>query len=94
MKANEVAPEQVDNLVSMIDGYAEKGGHHLNVNVKIPCLMPRRILRSIRSLPFVFPDMPSSSTRLPKSSRTTLFPAPSTRHCRIFSSTRIRFSHV
>ena len=33
MKANEVEPEQVDNLVSMIDGYAEKGGHHLNVNV-------------------------------------------------------------
>ena len=25
--------EQVDNLVSMIDGYAEKGGHHLNINV-------------------------------------------------------------
>ncbi len=28
-----VAPEQVDNLVSMIDGYVEEGGHHLNVNV-------------------------------------------------------------
>ena len=25
--------EQVDNLVSMIDGYVEEGGHHLNVNV-------------------------------------------------------------
>ena len=25
--------EQVDNLVSMIEGYAEKGGHHLNINV-------------------------------------------------------------
>ena len=25
--------EQVDNLVDMIDGYVEKGGHHLNVNV-------------------------------------------------------------
>lgn len=24
---------QIDNLVSMLDGYAEKGGHHLNVNV-------------------------------------------------------------
>ncbi len=24
---------QIDNLVSMMDGYMEKGGHHLNVNV-------------------------------------------------------------
>lgn len=25
--------QQVKNLVSMLDGYFEKGGHHLNVNV-------------------------------------------------------------
>ncbi len=24
---------QIDNLVGLLDGYAEKGGHHLNVNV-------------------------------------------------------------
>ena len=24
---------QVDNLVNLLDGYAAKGGHHLNVNV-------------------------------------------------------------
>ncbi len=24
---------QVDNLTEMLDGYMEKGGHHLNVNV-------------------------------------------------------------
>ncbi|MFA6689765.1 MAG: autonomous glycyl radical cofactor GrcA3 [Sphaerochaetaceae bacterium] len=24
---------QIDNLVQMLDAYAEKGGHHLNVNV-------------------------------------------------------------
>ena len=25
--------KKVDNLVNMIDGYVESGGHHLNVNV-------------------------------------------------------------
>ena len=25
--------DRIDNLVSMIDGYAKSGGHHLNVNV-------------------------------------------------------------
>lgn len=30
MKVNEA---QIDNLVAMLDGYSEKGGHHLNVNV-------------------------------------------------------------
>ena len=24
---------QIDNLVDLLDGYAAKGGHHLNVNV-------------------------------------------------------------
>lgn len=24
---------QIDNLTEMLDGYMEKGGHHLNVNV-------------------------------------------------------------
>ena len=30
MKINEA---QIDNLVNLLDGYAEKGGHHLNINV-------------------------------------------------------------
>ena len=25
--------QQVDNLVELLDGYSQKGGHHLNVNV-------------------------------------------------------------
>ena len=29
----EISATQIDNLVSMLDGYAEQGGHHLNVNV-------------------------------------------------------------
>ncbi len=28
-----VKESQVNNLVNMLDGYTEKGGHHLNVNV-------------------------------------------------------------
>ena len=30
MKANE---RQIDNLVSLLEGYVAEGGHHLNVNV-------------------------------------------------------------
>ena len=30
MEANE---QQIKNLVGLLDGYAVKGGHHLNVNV-------------------------------------------------------------
>lgn len=28
-----VSQSQIDNLVTMLDGYTRKGGHHLNVNV-------------------------------------------------------------
>lgn len=28
-----VSENQIGNLVSMLDGYVEEGGHHLNVNV-------------------------------------------------------------
>ena len=29
----DISTAQVDNLVNLLDGYATKGGHHLNVNV-------------------------------------------------------------
>lgn len=28
-----ISESQIGNLVNLLDGYAEKGGHHLNVNV-------------------------------------------------------------
>ena len=28
-----ITESQIDNLVNLLDGYVEKGGHHLNVNV-------------------------------------------------------------
>lgn len=33
MKSSDVPQAQAENLVGMLDAYAEKGGHHLNVNV-------------------------------------------------------------
>ena len=38
---------QIDNLVSLLDGYAVKGGHHLNVNVftKETLLDAHRLIR-------------------------------------------------
>ena len=30
-----VTQQQKDNLVSMLDGYVQQGGHHLNVNVLV-----------------------------------------------------------
>jgi len=29
----EASKNQIDNLVTLLDGYVQKGGHHLNVNV-------------------------------------------------------------
>ncbi len=28
-----ISAQQVDNLIGLLDGYSEKGGYHLNVNV-------------------------------------------------------------
>ena len=44
--------QQIDNLVSLIDGYVEKDGHHLNVNVLTEKLfwMHMHTLKSILSL--------------------------------------------
>ena len=43
---------QVDNLVNLLDGYTEKGGHHLNVNV-----LNRDVLRDAQEHPENYPTL-------------------------------------
>ena len=59
-----ISEAQIDNLVGLLDGYAEKGGHHLNVNVftKDTLLDAQAHPESIRSLRCVCPDTRSTST--------------------------------
>ena len=49
MKATD---SQIDNLVSLLDGYAEKGGHHLNVNV-----FSKDTLRDAQAHPEKYPQL-------------------------------------
>ncbi len=44
--------DKIDNLVTMIDGYAEGGGHHLNVNV-----FDRETLMDAQAHPEKYPQL-------------------------------------
>ena len=33
MSEKNLHAQQIDNLVALLDGYVEQGGHHLNVNI-------------------------------------------------------------
>ena len=44
--------QQVDNLVELLDGYSQKGGHHLNVNV-----FTRETLLDAQKYPELYPQL-------------------------------------
>ena len=61
MKVSEVSETQADNLVHMLDAYAEKGGHHLNINVfNRETLLDAQAPRSSRTRSLRVPSTTSS----------------------------------
>ena len=47
-----MATMQEENLINLLDGYVEKGGHHLNVNV-----LNRELLIDAMNNPYKYPTL-------------------------------------
>jgi pyruvate-formate lyase len=52
MERPHASKEQIDNLVALLDGYAEKKGQHLNVNVITP-----ELLKHAQEHPELYPQL-------------------------------------
>lgn len=47
-----MSKQQIDNLIDILDGYMEQGGHHLNVNV-----LNRDVLLDAQKHPEEYPQL-------------------------------------
>ena len=47
-----MSKQQIDNLINILDGYMEQGGHHLNVNV-----LNRDVLLDAQKHPEEYPQL-------------------------------------